>query len=442
MMLGRGLIGAYVLLTTISWTPFPWMLQWSEVFFVVVVAYAVLSGHLARWRFHSVDLLVVGYLLGSLPSFVATSDLRVTAVAFAKHLYLVAVYVVFTRLAIHRQKLRALVDWLGIAAVVTAGVGLVAAGVYYASGVVIPRVGMSQKAAAAFRELAAVIPRVGMSQPLPYLGSVLRLYGPFHSPEMFASFLAFTAPIVVGAALTTTGRRRACWWLATAGVLIAAGLTVGHALGGLGAALLVVLWRVWAHGWYRPLRAALLVATAAFIVVVNGMLTLSIREVHIEHTTNPRLGRPPYGYAFQPDPNGPPMTTIAVSYNWMAYYLVKKIAWETFRDTPLTGVGLGRFHETSERAVSAGELHALHRIVDPHSTLLGRLAETGIVGGATLVLLLGGFVWLGVNANQTGDHDAWRAQAVLAGVVGLLVNSINVDVMNFRFLWLGLAVLR
>ena len=34
------------------------------------------------------------------------------------------------------------------------------------------------------------------------------------------------------------------------------------------------------------------------------------------------------------------------------------------------------------------------------------------------------------------------APAFGAGVLALAVNTINVDVMNFRFLWIGFAVLR
>jgi hypothetical protein len=32
--------------------------------------------------------------------------------------------------------------------------------------------------------------------------------------------------------------------------------------------------------------------------------------------------------------------------------------------------------------------------------------------------------------------------ALLAGLCGLLANSLNVDMMNFRFLWMGLGLLR
>lgn len=421
--LGPALIAGYVVLMTISWSPFPWNVQWSEIFFVALLAYAGAAGDLAVWRLHPVDVLVGGYLLGALPSFVRSSDIAMTAVQYAKHLYLVLLYVVFSRLVIHRRNLVATLDWLGVAAGVTAGVGVAAAGVYYALGV--------------------RIPRVGMLMPIPYVGEAFRPYGAFQSPEMFADYLVFAAPAVIGIASVAGHQRWTRWWLALAAVLTAAALTVTHALAGLAAATLFYVWERWRKGRLRVLRIGLAILTAALVVGFNAMLVVSVREVRYEHGTNPRLGPPPYPYAFQPDGKGPPMATLAVSYNWMSYYLLKRVAWETFWRSPFTGIGLGRFHEATERAYRDGEVHVLYRDIDPHSTLLGRLAETGIVGGATLVLLLAGFLWLGLQLiRRAGRDDGWPARAVLAGIVGLLVNSVNADVMNFRFLWIGFALLR
>lgn len=127
----------------------------------------------------------------------------------------------------------------------------------------------------------------------------------------------------------------------------------------------------------------------------------------------------------------------------MSYYLLKKVAAEAFWRAPLTGIGLGRFREETERAYRVGKVHELYRDIDPHSTLLGRLAETGLPGGLTLVALWVGFLGLGLRFVRAANGPAvWPARAALAGTVGLLVNSINVDIMNFRFLWIGFAVLR
>jgi hypothetical protein len=425
--LGPALIAGYVVLVTLGWSPFPpdipANVQWSEFFFFLVFAYAVVAGDLVGWRPRSIDLLVGGYLVGALPSFLRSSDLGASALAGLKHLYLVVVYVVFSRLFVRRRNVATALGWLGLAAAGSAGIGVAAAIGYAALGV--------------------EVPDIGRPQPLPYLGPIFRLSGPAASAEMFANFLTVAAPAVLGHALAAEGRWRWWWWLAFGLVVAAAGLTFAHAVAGLPAALLVYLWPRWAHGRLRALRVGLVLLTAALVLALNAMVVVSVREVRLEHGTNSRLGPPPYMYGYQSEGQGPPMTVLSVSYNWMSYYLLKRVAWKTFWEAPLTGIGLGRFYDATERAYRDGELHVRYREIDPHSTLLGRLAETGIVGGATLVLMVAAFLWLGVRLHRDADPEAaWRARAVLAGIVGLLVSSVNVDIMNFRLLWLGFALLR
>ena len=48
-------------------------------------------------------------------------------------------------------------------------------------------------------------------------------------------------------------------------------------------------------------------------------------------------------------------------------------------DGDLFGVGLGRFQTVTEAAVRDGTLHEPYRDSDPHSTVFGALAETGVV---------------------------------------------------------------
>lgn len=86
--------------------------------------------------------------------------------------------------------------------------------------------------------------------------------------------------------------------------------------------------------------------------------------------------------------------------------------------------------------LSEGRLTRHYRRVPPHCDLTGRLAETGLVGGASLIALW--LTWLhGMRAGLFTGPPMERAAS--AAVIGFLVNSVNADVMNFRFLWLALA---
>jgi O-antigen ligase len=91
--------------------------------------------------------------------------------------------------------------------------------------------------------------------------------------------------------------------------------------------------------------------------------------------------------------------------------------------THLLGVGPGQFEAYS--AVSA------------HSTYVRSLAEQGVVGAVLLLALLFGTLLLAArNAVLGRDTHGLGSTALLAAWCGLLVNSIVVDTIHWRHLWL------
>jgi O-antigen ligase len=129
-----------------------------------------------------------------------------------------------------------------------------------------------------------------------------------------------------------------------------------------------------------------------------------------------------------------------MSYNPMSYYLVKKVAWQAFLDHPWTGIGLSTFVIEAERAYQNGRLHQAYRRVQAHSMPFGRLAETGVVGAITLAAFLV-VLWKSMlRTARLPGVDGRVGWALFAGVAGLLINSVNVDVMHFRFLWFAVGL--
>jgi hypothetical protein len=132
---------------------------------------------------------------------------------------------------------------------------------------------------------------------------------------------------------------------------------------------------------------------------------------------------------------------VNVEYQTMSYLRLKQVAWDAFRGSPLAGIGLDRFHQVTAIAHAQGRLTAPYRAIDPHSTFFGRFAETGVIGGSTLIIL-----WIAIaiacDRLRARDPGGWIALAVTAGIVGTAVNSLNADVMNFRFLWVALGLVR
>jgi hypothetical protein len=414
-----GLVLGYVVLLPIGWSPFPASVQWSDVLFVPLFAWWIATRGRAGWSLHPLDGLVAVYLLGSLPSLAATTDVRQSLLQYAKEIYLALVYLVFA--TTRPLVLRRIAETFGVVTAAIAAVGLGAVIVHAVTGV--------------------RVYRLGLSTPIPYFGETFRLYGPFHSAEYLADYFTFVFPLILGlAAHGASVRARVLWLVGVAATAVAAAATLAHGLGGLLAAALAYGWRAFGER-RRVIRAVAMVLVVGVLLAFNVVLLVAVRKIVYERGVDRTVTPPAFEHGFQ-SADGAPTLSVRVAYNLMSYGLLKKIALETFLSHPSIGIGLGRFHEATERAYRQGEIHAVYRLVDPHSTLLGRLAETGIIGGASVLLLWAGVVWLGVEWLRRPGPNRWLDRAIFAGIVGLLVNSLNADVMHFRFLWVGLGLLR
>lgn len=411
------LAALYVVLMPVSWPRLPFNVQLSDLALLILALCLFLNrAHWTRLAFHPLDGLVGLYLFGSAVALVGHPDLNTGGVALSKQLSLVLVYAVFALLSGHGSlKKKCARSWAQGAigfSVLALGIGLVYVllGVHHSS--------------------------VGTLSSLPVLGTVFRLQGPFLSPEYFGNYLTLSIPIVFGC-FRVSSASGVKWGIVL--LVSAACWTLSHAVVGF---LLAVLLSVWpmCSGKFRFLRPVLVAVCGVVFVGMNAVSIISIREVDVQTDRNTTIEPAPYVYAF--DDQGVERVRITLSYQTMSYYLLKRLAWQAFRQNPAKGMGLGEFHTVSEKGYQEGKIHEPYRGMDPHCTLLGRLAETGFVGGLTLLLLWSGFLLAGVKASRMAKSDAWIDQALFFGLVGLFVNSINVDIMNFRFLWVAFGMMR
>jgi hypothetical protein len=229
--------------------------------------------------------------------------------------------------------------------------------------------------------------------------------------------------------------------MATPAIVIAAmALTFSHAVGGFAAAGIMGLWPWLKRRTWPIVRTGAIVAVVVLIVIVNLVLVVTVRKVAWTWDVDGSVPAPDYYYVMQGD-QGADRWTLAVSYNPMSYYLIKRIAVRTFLEHPWTGIGVGRFHAATERAYQEGRIHRPYRQIDPHSTPLGALAERGLPGGVAVIALLV-VALLTPRRAAARTVDAWLVAVLHAAIAGLIINSLNADIMNFRFLWVGLAALR
>jgi hypothetical protein len=328
--------------------------------------------------------------------------------------YLAGVYISIGAVAERMSSVR-LCRWLTVSAALLSAASIAAALVFFAGG--------------------RPWPLLGEPMALPYVGSVFRARGTLHAPEFFGNLLTFVAPLVLLMIARSRGDRR--WWLAGAAILVAELLTFSKSLGGFVASVAMTSWPRWRG---RPLaKTAWATAAVGLVLAFNLSALVTIRQVGVTFGKNPDVPAPAYAYV-KPE-TGADLLDVRISYNPMSYYLIKKVEWTAFRRRPWTGIGLMAFPFESERAFDEGRLHSPYQRINAHSTPIGRLAETGLVGLAGLIALVVTFWRSGlVAARHVPDDDvAW---ALLAGCLGLFINSINVDMMHFRFFWFAVGIVR
>lgn len=411
----------FVLLIPLGVPVLPGNLQISDLVFVVLFVVLCLGRRISWGAFSMLDWAVIAYLLASAISTFLSPEKRAAGIELMKQAYLVLVYALFGLLGRRPQAAERLAQGLILPAVVLAVFGLAALGVHRLAGI--------------------PIPVILETYQMPFLGEVSRLRGTLHSPNFLANLYTFVVPLALAGCLAA---RRSSWvwrpW-ASGGMILASLATLSHGIVGLAGGALAVTWRSLGS---RGIGARVLGITGVLILgaAVTFITTVSIRKVSVVFDSDPFLKPPAYVYAMPTSEGGVPRVTVQLSYHWMSYGLLKRIAYSAFLKNPLFGAGLGRFPDLSEKAYHEGAIHARYRGMDPHSTWLGRLAETGLLGGLTLFALWVTVLRSGWAPIQFGSPDAWLAGGLLAGLIGVLLNSVHTDVMNFRFLWVGFGLLR
>jgi hypothetical protein len=407
----RWLLLLFLITMGVDWPQLPFNARLTDVAFAAA-AVAVVLGH-SRWArpaFTALDLAIIGYIAGSVPAVILSPDQRASGIALVRQLYLVAVYLVIA-MAVRQGLARTVATGLGLSGTVLAATGLVAVAAYYLAGV----------------RATAMTPVM----TLPYVGETLRLRALTASEAMLACILAMSLPFVLLHPFVAASRRRAA---GAGGMLgLTALLTYSHSVAGFAVSALLATWRGLQS---RPrLRLAAASAAVAVVFLLNFAASISIRAIG----SSPFRDETVFHYAV--DRGSAEIAGVTIEYQTMSYLRLKQVAVDAFRSRPITGIGLDRFHHATQIAAAQGRLTEPYRNIDPHSSFFGRFAETGVIGGVSLIAL---WITIGVTLDRlvARDRNHWIAAAATAGIVGTLVNSMNADIMNFRFLWAALGLVR
>jgi O-antigen ligase len=136
------------------------------------------------------------------------------------------------------------------------------------------------------------------------------------------------------------------------------------------------------------------------------------------------------------------------------YHFHHRAALELFKQHPIVGVGIGSFLHQSGPYINWEQAKASYRVMDPdltiyygnpmdpHSTYLGLLAETGVLGlGVTMIFFIlflkKLIIMMHVETDSTKRFILW---CFFAGLIGFLWNGIYIEILSMRHFWVLLAM--
>jgi O-antigen ligase len=405
----RWLLLIFLATMAIDWPQLPFNARGTDfAFLAAAIAIVATARPWTPPRLAALDYAIAAYIGGSMLSTALSPNVGVSSIELMRHLYLVSIYIVIALAVRH-----------GLAHTVGTGIAL--------SGGLLAALGVGATILLLISGIR--IEAVGRNVILPYLGETLRVSALTASYSMLACALAMSAPFVL-----LHPAIRSSWLRINAAMMVlaaAAILTFSHSVAGIAVAMLIAAWPALRRA---ALRGAAAAAVMLIVLAANFAATVSIRSVGGGLRDNSN-------YQYGLDHGRAEIAGVNVEYQTMSYLRLKQVAWDSFATRPLTGIGLDRFHSATEAAYQAGRLTESYRVVDPHSTIPGRLAEAGIIGAITMLALwcVAGMETMRLVA-QAGP--LWIVTAAAAGLAGTLINSVNADVMNFRFLWVALGLVR
>lgn len=416
MALIRWLLLAFLVTIAIDWPQLPFGARATDLAFGAAALAILARVRSFRPSFIALDFAVALYVAGSVIAVLASPEPRAGAIDLVRQLYVVAIYVVIA-IAVRQGLATTIATGLAASGAVLAALGLVAVALYYLAGI----------------RVTAISPVM----TLPYLGETLRLRALTTSEAMLACLFAVSAPFLLLHPAVSSSPARS--WMGGFAVALSAALTFSHSIAGLAVSTVTALWN---RVRSTAVRSVAIAAAAGVVLAFNFAATISVRSIGDAGMRDTSI----YHYAV--DAGRTRIAGVAIEYQTMSYWRLKDVAWEAFTSRPLTGIGLDRFHVATEAAFQQGRLTEPYRAIDPHSTLLGRLAEAGLIGGVTLIAL-----WIAIAiecrrllarrpSRDPSAVEGWIATAAAAALLGTLVNTMNADVMNFRFAWVALGLVR
>src|SRR5688572_26630933 len=119
----RWLLLLFLATIAVDWPHLPLNAQLADVVFTAAALAIVVDHRWTRPRLANLDLAIAAYLLGSTVSVAFSPELRVSGVELARHVYLVAIYIVIA-IAVRQGLAGTVASGLALSGAVLATIGL------------------------------------------------------------------------------------------------------------------------------------------------------------------------------------------------------------------------------------------------------------------------------------------------------------------------------
>jgi hypothetical protein len=378
-------------------------------------------------RFNRTSLAVplVFYLVASLLSLTNSSNINNSLVEFVGIFYLITLFYLVVNVIRDRNTFEMVINsWLVTSALV-AFLGILGIFLAYVFGVKTFLV----------NEYTA----------FPYLGHIYRAYSTFGVNSKFvSSYLTISLPICLALLLNSkAGKKRLFYYVTLILFMCVLLFTFSRGWLGLAVATYMVLARFQKpEGYYKYLKvliAIFIISFGLFIFLIARwqFVDFQIKKITVEDKTY----RKP-NFAFTDHSEELDKVSAEIGYIDTTYYRLKRVAKEMILDHPLIGVGLGGFNNEIRRYKKEGKLPDIFPAMDPHCMILGRTAQTGLIGLIALVFLWSKAIRKALNMSFTAKSNYFQilSWAMFSSMVGFVIQSIDMDIMNFRFLWFLFAL--
>ncbi|MFH2118402.1 MAG: O-antigen ligase family protein [Candidatus Paceibacterota bacterium] len=235
-----------------------------------------------------------------------------------------------------------------------------------------------------------------------------RVFGTFGQPNWLAAYLVGLAPIVALFGFKKINKLQKLWWSLLGLILLVLLFTgsrsglLGLTLAGMGFGLLhhqVMIKRKWKK-FIRPLKNKLFMVGLTAVILLLGFNLVQTQLPSPEDTFNLSQG------------------TSSGDIRLIVWQGALKI-WQRY---PLFGSGPGTFAYSyyQDRPVTHNLVSEWDNLYNKaHNEILNYLAETGLVGALTYLLLIGGLMWLLFNSTRTQPKKVSVEHAILLSMIGL-----------------------